>query len=71
MQPLIDIRKKGSRMAENAPLVTILCSQCSRHAKVRPGKPLPEGWTDHFGLLSCSETCRDILQSMGLIPEAS
>lgn len=57
-------------MADHAPLVTILCSQCSRHAKMRRGESLPEGWTDHLGLLSCSETCRDILQSMGLIPEA-
>ncbi len=57
-------------MAENAPLVTILCSQCSRHTKAQRGEPLPEGWTDHHGLLSCSETCRDILLSMGLISEA-
>jgi hypothetical protein len=58
-------------MAEQAPWITILCSQCSRHTKVRQGEPLPEGWTDHLGLLSCSEACRDTLQTMGLISEAS
>ncbi len=57
-------------MAATAPTITILCSQCSRHAQMRRGDPLPEGWADHYGQLSCSETCRDILQSMGLIPEA-
>ena len=56
-------------MPENAPLVTILCSQCSRHAQVRRGDPLPEGWAEHVGLLSCSEMCREILQAMGLIAE--
>ena len=56
-------------MTENAPLVTILCAQCSRHAQVRRGEPLPERWADHGGQLSCSEACRDILQSMGLMPE--
>ena len=56
-------------MTEHALLVTILCAQCSRHAQVRRGEPLPEGWAEHVGLLSCSETCREILQSMGLIPE--
>lgn len=56
-------------MTENAPLVTILCAQCSRHAQVRRGGPLPEGWAEHVGLLSCSEMCRELLQSMGLIPE--
>jgi len=30
---------------------------------------LPEGWTEHVGQLSCSETCRELLQSMGLVPE--
>lgn len=57
-------------MTEPAPLVTILCSQCSRHIQIRRGEPLPEGWAEHVGQLSCSETCRDLLQSMGLIPEA-
>ena len=57
-------------MAENAPLVTILCAQCSRRARMRRGEPPPEGWTDHGGLFSCSETCRDILETMGLLPEA-
>jgi len=58
-------------MTEHAPLVTILCAQCkySRRAQVRRGEPLPEGWVEHVGLLSCSETCREFLQSMGLIPE--
>ena len=56
-------------MTENAPLVTILCSQCSRHAQVRRSKSLPEGWADHGVQLSCSEACREILQSMGLISE--
>jgi hypothetical protein len=56
-------------MTEHAPLVTILCAQCSRHAQVRRGDPLPEGWVEHVGLLSCSETCRELLQSMGLIPD--
>ena len=56
-------------MAERAPLVTILCSQCSQHALIRRGEPLPEGWIDHSGQYTCSETCRDILQSMGLLPE--
>ena len=56
-------------MTENAPLVTILCTQCSRHARVRRGDPLPEGWAEHVGLLSCSEMCRESLQAMGLIPE--
>ena len=57
-------------MTEYAPLVTILCAQCSRRAQVRRGEPLPEGWAEHVGLLSCSETCRELLQSMGLLPEA-
>jgi hypothetical protein len=56
-------------MTAHAPLVTILCGQCSRHTQVCRGEPLPEGWVEHGGLLSCSETCREILQSMGLIPE--
>ena len=56
-------------MAEDAPLVTILCAQCSRHAQIRRGDPLPAGWVEHVGLLSCSETCRESLQSMGLIPD--
>jgi len=56
-------------MTEPASLVTILCAQCSRHAQVRREEPLPEGWAEHVGLLSCSETCRELLQSMGLIPE--
>lgn len=56
-------------MAANAPLVTILCMQCSRHARVRQGEPLPAGWMEHHGQRSCSETCRELLQSMGLIPE--
>jgi hypothetical protein len=56
-------------MTEPAPLVTILCAQCSRHARVRRGEPLPEGWMEHVGLLSCSEECRAQLQSMGLIPD--
>jgi hypothetical protein len=30
-------------MTEPAPLMTILCVQCSRHAQVRRGEPLPEG----------------------------
>jgi hypothetical protein len=56
-------------MPEHAPLVTILCAQCSQYAQVRRGEPLPEGWVEHVGLLSCSEACRELLQSMGLIPE--
>ena len=56
-------------MTEPAPLVTILCVQCGQHAQMRRGEPLPEGWVAHGGLLSCSETCRELLQSMGLIPE--
>ena len=56
-------------MTEHTLLVTILCAQCSRHAQVRRGKPLSKGWAEHVGLLSCSETCRELLQSMGLIPE--
>jgi hypothetical protein len=56
-------------MAENASLVTILCAQCSRHAQVRRGGPLPEGWQEHFGQVSCSEMCRETLRAMGLIPE--
>jgi hypothetical protein len=56
-------------MTEHTPLVTILCAQCSQHAQVRRGEPLPDGWVRHGGLLSCSETCRELLQSMGLIPE--
>ena len=61
--------RRSAAMTEPAPLVTILCAQCSRHAQVRRGEPLPEGWIEHVGLLSCSETCRELLQSMGLIPE--
>lgn len=57
-------------MTENAPLVTILCAQCSQHAQVRRGDPLPAGWEAHNGQLSCSETCRETLRAMGLIPEA-
>ncbi len=57
-------------MADRAPLVTILCSQCSQHAWFRQGDPLPEGWIDHVGQLICSQACWDILQSMGLLPEA-
>ena len=56
-------------MVERAPLVTILCAQCSRHMQMRRGEPLPEGWAEHVGQLSCSEECREILRSMGLIPE--
>lgn len=56
-------------MVENAPLVTILCAQCSRHAQVRRGEPLPEGWQEHVGQMSCSEMCRETLRSMGLIAE--
>jgi hypothetical protein len=56
-------------MTESASWVTILCAQCSRHAQVRRGESLPEGWVAHIGLLSCSETCRELLQSMGLISE--
>ena len=36
-------------MTEHTPLVTILCAQCSRHAQVRRGEPLPEGWAEHVG----------------------
>lgn len=57
-------------MTENASLITILCAQCSQHAQVRQGEVLPEGWGEHSGLLSCSETCRESLRCMGLIPEA-
>jgi len=57
-------------MPDNAPLVTILCSQCSRHAQMRRGDPSPEGWEDHVGQLSCSDEWREILRSMGLIPDA-
>lgn len=56
-------------MTERAPLVTILCAQCSRHAQVRRGEPLPAGWEAHMGQFSCSEMCRETLRSMGLIPE--
>lgn len=52
-------------MTEHAPLVTILGGQCSRHTQVRRGELLPEGWTEHGGLLSCSEMCRELLQSIG------
>jgi hypothetical protein len=61
--------KRSAAMTEPTPLITILCAQCSRHAQVRRGESLPEGWAEHVGLLSCSETCRELLQSMGLIPE--
>jgi hypothetical protein len=61
--------RRSAAMTEPTLLVTILCAQCSRHAQVRRGEPLPEGWAEHVGQLSCSETCRDLLQSMGLIPE--
>lgn len=56
-------------MAEYAPLVTMLCARCSQHVQIRRGEPLPEGWAEHFGQLSCSEECRETLRSMGLIPE--
>ncbi len=56
-------------MAKRAPLVTILCSQCSQHTLMRQGESLPEGWIDHGGQLFCSESCWDIMQSMGLLPE--
>ncbi len=56
-------------MADRAPLVTILCLQCSQHAQIRQGGALPEGWIDHAGQLICSESCRDLLESMGLLPE--
>jgi hypothetical protein len=61
--------KRIAAMTEHTPLVTILCAQCGRHAQMRRGEPLPEGWVEHVGLLSCSETCRELLQSMGLLPE--
>jgi hypothetical protein len=61
--------RRIAAMTEATPPVTILCAQCSRHAQVQRGEPLPEGWAEHGGLLSCSETCREILQSMGLIAE--
>jgi hypothetical protein len=61
--------RRSAAMTEPTLLVTILCAQCSRHAQVRRGEPLPEGWAEHVGLLSCSEMCRELLQSMGLIPE--
>jgi hypothetical protein len=56
-------------MTEPAPLVTIFCAPWRRHAQVRRGEPLPKGWAEHMGLLSCLETCRELLQFMGLIPE--
>jgi len=56
-------------MTEPASLVTILCAQCSRHTQMRREEPLPENWAEHMGLLSCSKTCRELLQSMKLIPE--
>ena len=56
-------------MVEDASLVTILCAQCSQHAQVRQGEPLPEGWQEHVGQVSCSEMCRETLRAMGLIPE--
>lgn len=56
-------------MVDRAPLVTILCSQCSHHAQMRKGETLPEGWVDYSGQLICSENCRELLQSMGLLPE--
>ena len=34
------------------------------------GGPLPEGWEDHVGQLSCSDEWQEILRSMGLIPDA-
>ena len=57
-------------MTENAPLITILCAQCSRHAQIRRGATLPEGWEVHMGQFSCSDACRETLRCMGLIPEA-
>jgi hypothetical protein len=56
-------------MAEDARLVTILCAQCSRHARVRRREPLPDGWRGHFGQVSCSEMCGETLRAMGLIPQ--
>lgn len=56
-------------MAANSPVKTILCAQCSRHAQRQPEGPLPEGWAEHFGQLSCSEECRELMRTMGLIPE--
>jgi hypothetical protein len=61
--------KRRAAMTAHAPLVPILCGQCSRHAQARRGEPLPEGWAEHAGLLSGSETCRELLQAVGLIPE--
>ena len=61
--------RRSVAMTEPMPLVTILCVQCSRHAQVRRGEPLPAGWVEHVGMLSCSETCRELLQSMGLLPD--
>ncbi|MGQ4809146.1 hypothetical protein NKDENANG_02548 [Candidatus Entotheonellaceae bacterium PAL068K] len=57
-------------MTEPASVLTIFCAQCSRNAQVRRGDPLPEGWTEYPGQLTCSEECADILRSMGLIFEA-
>jgi hypothetical protein len=59
-----------SDMTARTPVVTILCPQCSQHAQIREGEPLPQGWIEHAGQRICSETCRDILLSMGLLPEA-
>jgi hypothetical protein len=61
--------RRSVAMTEPMPLVTILCVQCSRRAQVRRGDPLPAGWVEHVGMLSCSETCRELLQSMGLLPD--
>jgi hypothetical protein len=62
-------QERVSSMAENVSLLTILCAQCSRHARVRRGDPPPEGWEVHMGQFSCSDMCRETLRAMGLIPE--
>ena len=56
-------------MPVHLPVRTILCVQCSRHAQVRQGALLPAGWAEHSGQYSCSDECRDLMRSMGLILE--
>ena len=34
-------------MTNQTSVITIFCAQCSRHAQVRRGDPLPEGWTEY------------------------
>ncbi len=56
-------------MTNQTSVITIFCAQCSRHAQVRRGDPLPEGWTEYPGQWICSEACAEVLRSMGLLLE--